>query len=73
MKIFVKAKPLSKKEKKEKIDDTHFIIWVKEAPKQGKANVAICKMLAETFKVSSSQIILKSGFASQNKVFEIKL
>ncbi|PIV45904.1 hypothetical protein COS23_01900, partial [bacterium (Candidatus Moisslbacteria) CG02_land_8_20_14_3_00_36_53] len=32
MKIFVKAKPLAKESKVEKIDDTHFVVSVKEPP-----------------------------------------
>lgn len=69
--IFVKAKPKAKEEKVEKLDENHFVVWVKEAPQQGKANEAIRKQLAEYFQVSSSQVILKSGFSSKNKIFEI--
>ncbi|MFA5042003.1 MAG: DUF167 domain-containing protein [Candidatus Paceibacterota bacterium] len=82
MKIFVKAKPLAKEEKIEKVSvpaevlvkagEAYFVIWVKEPPKQGKANEAIIRKLAEYFQVPVSQVILKSGFSSKNKVFEIK-
>jgi len=86
MRIFVKAKPRAKKEKivlqqvqdnpersrrVEKIGGTHFVVWVKEPPIKGKANKAIAKKLAEYFKVSQSQIVLRAGFSSKNKVFEI--
>jgi len=72
MKIFVKAKPLAKEEKIEKVDETHFIVCVKEPPKQGKANEAIRKKLADYFQVPVSQIILQSGFVSKHKVFKIQ-
>jgi len=72
MQVFVKAKPKTTKEKIERIDENHFIVWVKEAPEKGKANEVIRKKLAEYFKISYSQIILKSGFSSKNKIFEIK-
>jgi uncharacterized protein (TIGR00251 family) len=71
MKIFVKAKPLAKEEKIKKVDEINFIVWVKEPPKDGKANRAIIKVLASYFKVAPSEISLVSGFSSKLKVFEI--
>lgn len=82
MKIFVKAKPLSKEEKVKKINppspkgfgrasETHFVVSVKEPPHQGKANAAIAKALADYFNVSLSQVRLVAGFSSKQKVFEI--
>ena len=71
MEIFVKAKPKSKIEKVEKIDETHFEVWVKEPPVEGKANFAIMKALANYFNVKMSTVALKSGFASKDKKFEI--
>ena len=71
MKIFVKAKPLAKEEKVEKIDEANFVVWVKEPPKNGKANKAIAKALALHFNVAPSRVNLVSGFSSKKKVFEI--
>lgn len=71
MKIFVKAKPRSKEERVEKIDDTHFVVFVKEPPVQGRANAAISRALAEYFEVPASSILLVSGFASKEKTFEL--
>jgi len=72
MKIFVKARPNSKKEFVKKITETNLIIAVKEPPIKGRANAAIQKALGEYFKVSVSQVKLISGFSSKNKIFEIK-
>jgi len=72
MKIFVKAKPNSRKEFVEKISETNLIVAVKEPPIKRRANAAIQKALAEYFKVPPSQIALVSGFSSKNKIFEIK-
>ena len=69
--MFVKAKPRSKEERVEKIDDMHFIVSVKEPPVQGKANVAIAKALAEHFGVSASSVRLVSGFSSREKAFNL--
>ena len=71
MKIFVKAKSRSKEERVEKIDDTHFIVFVKEPPMQGKANAAIAKALAEHFGVPAHSVKLTSGFSSKDKTFEL--
>ena len=70
--LFVKAKPAARMEFVQKIDDTHFYISVKEPPVRGMANRAIVKVLAEYFNISEFDIVLKSGFTSTQKTFEIK-
>ncbi|OHB22353.1 MAG: hypothetical protein A2939_03190 [Parcubacteria group bacterium RIFCSPLOWO2_01_FULL_48_18] len=72
MKLSVIAKPRAKKEKVEKIDDTHFMVVVKEPPVGGRANEAIAKALAGYFGISRSRVRLLSGFSSKQKVFEIE-
>ena len=69
--VFVKAKPRSKEKRVEKIDDTHFVVFVKEPPVQGRANAAIGKALAEYFGVPASFVKLTSGFSSKEKTFEL--
>ncbi|MEK7634869.1 MAG: DUF167 domain-containing protein [Patescibacteria group bacterium] len=71
MKINVKAKPSAREEKVEKIDETNYIVSVKEPPVQGKANTAINRALANYFKVPIFQVKMLSGFSSRQKVFEI--
>lgn len=71
MKIFVKARPNVKQEKVEKINETHFIVSVKEPPKEGKANKAIARALADYFAVAASRVCLVSGFYAKQKTFEI--
>ena len=80
MKIFVKAKPGAREEARpprkrercgrgiEKIDEIHFVVSVKEPPKQGRANKAIIQTLEEYF---HKPVKLVSGFSSRQKVFEI--
>jgi len=72
MKIFVKVKLGAKKEKIEKVDQTHFIIFVKERPIKGAANKAIIKALADYFKVSKSEVQITSGLTSRQKTIQIK-
>ena len=71
MKIFVKAKPLSREEKVEKINEGHFVVSVKEPTVNGQANRAIAKAFADYFNTPFSQVRLVSGFSSRQKTFEI--
>jgi hypothetical protein len=71
MKLFIKAKPSSKEASIEKIDETNFVVAVKEPPVAGKANAAIVRALADYFHVAPTRVRLVSGFASKQKVFEI--
>lgn len=71
MQIFVKAKPMAYENKVEKIDDTHFTVAVKEPPQNGLANKGIVRNLAEYFKVAPSQVVIKKGFTSKQKIIEI--
>jgi len=71
MKIFVKAKPSAKNESVEKIGSYNFVVSVKEPAKDGRANKAIIKALAEYFDVSPFSIRFVSGFSSKQKTFEI--
>lgn len=71
MKIFVKAKPGSKQEKVERVDETHFIVFVKEPPIKGQANMAIRNALAVYFKTGTVSVRIISGHTSRNKIIEI--
>ena len=71
VKINVKAKPNSKHEKVEKVDEQNYIVSVKEPPKKGKANNAIRNALAVYFKIGSSNVRIVSGHSSRNKIIEI--
>ena len=73
MRIFVRAKPKSKREYVKRIGDLRFVVAVKEAPEKGKANQAIAKALAEFFNIQLSSVILVSGQTSKQKIFEIPI
>ncbi len=70
MKIQVKVKPNSRTEEVSQEGDS-FIVKVKEPPKEGKANQAVIKLLAEHFGISQGQVRILSGFRSKNKVIEV--
>ena len=70
MKIQVKVKPNSRVEEVNRDGDI-FLVRVKEPPKEGKANKAVVKLLAEYFKVPQHSVRVVSGLGSKNKVIEI--
>lgn len=70
MKIRVKVIPNSKTEEVIKEDDG-FVVRVKEPPKEGKANKAVIRLLAEHFEVSQGSVTILSGLKNRNKVIEI--
>lgn len=70
MRIQVKVKPNSKTE--EVSQEGHgFIVKVKEPPREGKANQAVLKLLAEHFGVPQSQVRILSGPRSKNKIIDV--
>jgi uncharacterized protein (TIGR00251 family) len=71
MKNQVKVKPNSKTEGLSQEGDS-FIVKVKEPPKEGKANQAVIRLLAEHFGISQSQVRIISGFKNRNKVVEVR-
>lgn len=71
MKLFIKVKTRAKETNVEKINKNNFIVAVKEPPVKGKANRAVIKALAEFLKIRPSQIIIKSGAASRQKILEV--
>jgi len=72
VKIRVKVTPSSKTEGVTREGD-YFVVKVKEPPKEGKANKAVVKLLAEYFGVSRRQVVISSGFKSRNKVVEFQV
>lgn len=73
MKIFVKVKANSKTEKIEKMDGKNFIVSVKTPAKEGKANSAVVKALAEYFGVAKSDVVIISGLSSKQKIIEVAI
>lgn len=71
MKVFVKTRPNAKKEKVEQADGGRFIVSVKEPPKEGKANEAVIRVLAEYLGIAKSRFKIISGRSSKQKVINI--
>lgn len=72
MKIVVQVKTNSKVEKVEKIDNQNYKVWVKAPAKEGKANMAVVKILAKHFGVAKSNIEIISGLKAKKKMIKIE-
>lgn len=72
MRISVRAKPGAHGSGVERIDDSNFVVSVKEPPVRGLANAAIVRLLAEYFHVPSTHVKIISGHTSRNKIIEIQ-
>lgn len=70
VKIRVKVVPNAKTEEVIKEGDG-FLVRVKEPAKEGRANNAVIRLLAEHFGVPKGSIIILSGLKSRNKSVEI--
>ena len=80
MKILVRAKPGAKRafikeEARTLFEENrmrHFTVAVKEPAKEGRANHAIERALAEHFDVALSRVRIVAGHTARNKVVEIE-
>ncbi|MCU0518158.1 MAG: DUF167 domain-containing protein [Oscillatoria sp. Prado101] len=71
--IKVKVKPNSKQQTIIEEPDGSLTVQLKSPPVDGKANEELIKLLAVKFDVPKSQIRIKSGLSSKNKLVEIVL
>lgn len=69
MEITVLVHPNSKHPRVEKDLFKGIHVYVKEPPKEGMANMATLRMLAEYFNIPKSNVFLKRGMKSKKKVF----
>ena len=68
MKIKVKIHPNSSREEVVKLKEGEYEVWIKESPLEGKANIALEKILKKYF---NKQCKIVFGFKSRKKVVEI--
>jgi len=71
MKILVRVKAGSRKNLVEKIDESHYKVWVTKLPEKGKANKVVISTLAKYFDLAPSRIIIIFGEKSNNKTIEV--
>lgn len=71
MKIKVRVAPRSSRDEVVKTGDD-YVVRVKAQPREGKANEAVIKLLAEHFGVTRSSVRITSGLSGRNKIVEIR-
>jgi len=71
VKIFVSVKPSAKEEKVLRLDETHYKVFVKEPPKEGRANWAVIRTLANYLEKPVTNLRIVSGQTSRQKILEI--
>ena len=70
--IHVKIKPNSSKQKIENLGDSKYLIYVKSAPENDKANIEMINLLSKELGVPSKSISIKFGRTSNKKIIEIR-
>ena len=72
MKKSIKVKPNSKQQKIIEQSDGSLLVYLKSPPVDGKANQELIKILAKQYDVTRSQVTIKSGLSTKNKLVEIE-
>lgn len=67
----VKVKPNSKQQNIAEEPDGSLTVRLKSPPVDGKANAELIELLADKFDLRKSDIVIKSGLSSRNKVIEL--
>jgi len=73
MKVSVVVKPNARKESVETLTDGSLRVCVNASPREGLANEAVVRLLAEHFEVAKSSIHIVSGKRGKKKLVEIKI
>ena len=71
MLLRVKVKPNSRSVSVEKLEEGVLKVCLKSPPVDGKANAELVDVLSDFFEVPKSNIILKAGKSSREKLVEI--
>lgn len=71
MKIAISVKPNSGKSEIEKLDDGSFVVRLKSAPVDGKANEELVRLLSKYFHVPQTSICITRGSNGKKKIVDI--
>ncbi|MBD3884691.1 DUF167 domain-containing protein [Phormidium tenue FACHB-886] len=73
MKKQIKCKPISKKQQLVTESDGSLTAHLKSPPVDGKANEELVVLLAKSFGVPKSSVVIKSGLSARVKIVEIQM
>lgn len=71
MKISISVKPNSGKSEVEELVDGSFVVYLKSAPVNGKANEELVRLLSKHFHLRQKLIVIKHGTTGKKKLIEI--
>lgn len=71
MKLQVTVKPNARQQRIIENDDGSLTVHLMSPPVDGKANAELIKLLAKTYGVSKSKVMIKLGQTSRQKLIEI--
>ena len=71
--IQVKVRPSSRASALEELSDGSYLATLKSPPVDGKANAELIALVAKHFKVSKSDVTIKSGAGARMKLVAVAL
>ena len=71
MKIFVKVRTFSKTNRVERLSEDAYRVYTSSKPVDGEANKSVITLLSKYFKTAKSNVVIKAGHKSGDKIIEI--
>lgn len=71
-KIYVKVKPNSPKQKIVEFGDFRYLVYLKSAPENDKANIELINLMSKHLGVPAKTIYITFGRTSNDKILEVK-
>lgn len=71
VRIWIKAVPGASRHEITGVVGERLKVRISAAPEAGKANKAICKLIAKTLKVKANQVSIESGQTNPEKIVRI--
>ncbi len=72
MKLQIRVKPNSEKQKIESLGEGHYLVHLKSKPENNKANIELLNLMSKHLGVTALKIKIISGLTSREKILEIK-
>lgn len=70
--IHVKVKPNSSKSKVESFGNNRYLVYLKEPPENGRANIELINLLSKELGVPPKSIEISFGKTGNEKIIEIR-
>lgn len=71
MKVHVRVKPNSNKQEIVEFGGFRYLVYLKEAPENNKANIELINLMAKRLGVPPGRIKIKFGATGEDKILEV--